>query len=219
MSTKSKRSSGTQHNSRGITQGTTLVGSPSGLPIDEVVDGAGIRRLAVDANITAQNITVAVALDGVDPNGDSVHLVDATSGNKMKVNLDGSLDVNTEVDAADGDNIAIADFSTGAKLKVNADGSINVNGSIISTPVIANIAIPTANIEQSYILPASTKKFRLKARGNAITKLAFTSGQSGTNFITIFPGSVFEETGLNSTITLYFQLSKSSEILEVLSWS
>ena len=33
MSTKSNRSSGTQHNKKGVTQGNTLIGAHSGLPI------------------------------------------------------------------------------------------------------------------------------------------------------------------------------------------
>lgn len=107
MSTKSNRSSGTQHNARGVNQGNTLVGPKSGLPIDEVVDGAGVRRLAVDAQVTTTIGDVQVQLDGVAPDGDSVHIVDNVSGNKMKVNADGSIDSNVEVDATDGDSIMV----------------------------------------------------------------------------------------------------------------
>lgn len=122
MATKSTRSSGTQHNQRGATQGTTLVGQGSGLPIDEIVDSTGVRRLAVDANITASVGSVDVDLDYTD---DSVAIGDPNTNTTLKINPNGSIDANVEVDAADGDNIAISDGTD--TLAVNPDGSINVN--------------------------------------------------------------------------------------------
>jgi len=104
MSTKNK-SAGSQCTPRGFTQGNVLVCHKTGLPIDCVVDSAGIQRLAVDANITAQNIQVEVDLDFYD---DGVHIGDPISGNVLVINPDGSIDANVEVDAADGDNIAIS---------------------------------------------------------------------------------------------------------------
>jgi hypothetical protein len=146
MGTKSNRSSGTQHNPKGVTQGVTLVCHDTGDPIDCIEDINGVKRLAVDAQITATVGNVEVNLDGVNPNGDSVHLVDATTGDMMKVNPDGSLDANVEVDAADGDNIAIHD-SDGDELDIQPDGSINaninVNGiyDVTTNPVPDNIGI------------------------------------------------------------------------------
>lgn len=105
MATKSNRSSGTQHNQRGVTQGNTLVGPKSGLPIDEIVDTGGIRRLAVDANINATIGSVNVDLDYTD---DSVSIGDPNTSTTLKINANGSIDANVEVDAADGDNIAIS---------------------------------------------------------------------------------------------------------------
>jgi hypothetical protein len=125
MGTKSHRSSGSQFNPKGVTQGVTLVCHHTGDPIDCIEDVNGVRRLAVDAQVSATIGEVNVDLNGVDPNGDSVHLVDATTGNKMKVNADGSLDVNIESDAADGDNIAISDGTN--TVVVNPNGSLNVN--------------------------------------------------------------------------------------------
>lgn len=122
MATKSTRSSGTQHNARGVTQGTTLVGPGSGLPIDEIVDSAGKRRLAVDANFTAQTVQATVELD---PTEDGVYIGDPDTGFTLQIEADGSINSNVEVDAADGDNIAIHD-SGGDELAINPDGSINV---------------------------------------------------------------------------------------------
>ncbi len=123
MATKSTRSSGTQHNQRGVTQGNTLVGPRSGLPFDEIVDSAGKRRLAVDANFTAQNVQASVELDF---NEDSVSLGDPDTGAILTIEPDGSINANVAVDAGDGDNIAIHD-AQGDELAINPDGSINVN--------------------------------------------------------------------------------------------
>lgn len=121
MSTKSNRSSGTQHNARGVTQGTTLVDPKTGLPIDTVTDTNGIKRLAVDGNFVAQNVQAFVELEYTE---DSVAIGDEVSGNKLKIEPDGSINANIEVDASDGDNIAIHD-SDGDELQINPDGSIN----------------------------------------------------------------------------------------------
>lgn len=123
MATKGNRSSGTQVTKRGINQGNVLVGPNTGLPIDEVEDSNGVRRLAVDANFTAQNVDAHVELDFEE---DSVAIGDPDSGNVLGIENDGSINANVAVDAADGDNIAIHD-NDGDELAINPDGSINVN--------------------------------------------------------------------------------------------
>lgn len=217
MSTKSNRSSGTQHNQRGVTQGNTLVGPQSGLPIDEIVDNQGVRRLAVDAAVNVElppNLTVDVDYQS----GDSVAIGDPNTNTILKVNPDGSIDTNTEIDAADGDNIAISDGTN--TLNVNPDGSIDVNVSPLTSPLIVNQLVASANTEYSYSFPANTKKFTLRMRGSGRLQLSFTVGQSGTNFITIYPGNTYEEIGLKLTgITAYFQSNKAGETVEILSWT
>lgn len=122
MSTKSTRSSGTQFNARGVTQGNTVVGPRSGLPIDEVVDTNGVRRLAVDAALTLDSVTVDTR--ELRPNTDQVGIGDPESGYTLEILSDGSINANVQVDAADGDNIAISDGTN--TLHINPDGSINV---------------------------------------------------------------------------------------------
>lgn len=134
MSTKSNRSSGTQHTQRGVNQGNVLVDPVSGLPISVVTDNQGKKRLAVDANISLDgaNIDVTVDLDGVGPTGDTVAIVDNVTGNKQKIESDGSINANTEVDAADGDSIAIVGTEDGTPsgtqhtAKIGADGNLRV---------------------------------------------------------------------------------------------
>lgn len=120
----------------------------------------------------------------------------------------------------DGDPVTIVD-DEGDKLDILPDGSlpVTVTAQILTTPNIANVAANVKNTEYSYTFPVSTKKYRIAARGNAKLKLAFNSGESATNFVTIHPGSSYEERGLNASITVYFQSSKDSEVIEILSWS
>lgn len=104
MATKSNRSSGSQHNQRGVAQGTTLVDPKTGFPVC-VKETNGEYRLCVDAQLSVENVNINVDLD---PLGDGVHIGDPNTGYTLVVNADGSLDANVEVDAADGDNIAIS---------------------------------------------------------------------------------------------------------------
>lgn len=105
MGTKSTRSAGTQFTPKGVTQGNILVCPKTGNPIDSVVDGSGITRLAVDASLTVSNVSVNVDVDYTE---DSVHIGDPNTDNTLLINSDGSIDSNVEVDAADGDNIAVS---------------------------------------------------------------------------------------------------------------
>ena len=104
MGTKGK-SPGSQHNPKGVTQGNTLIDPNTGNPVSVIPDTEGNRRLAVDAKITAQVGDVNVELDF---NNDSVQIGDPNTGATLRVEPDGSINTNTEIDAADGDNISVS---------------------------------------------------------------------------------------------------------------
>jgi len=213
MSTVSNRSAGTQKTQRGIAQGNVILDPISGLPVDVIEDSLGKKRLAVDANFTAQNVDANVELDFDE---DSVSIGDATSGNTLAIEADGSINTNVVIDSASGDNIAIVD-SDGNELNVNPDGSLNITLSGIEVPNIQNIDIVSANTEQSYTFPNNTKKFAIGARGNSKLQFSYTSMSS--TFVTIYPGNNYEESGIvASSITIYFQGNKAGDKLEVLSW-
>ena len=105
MATKSFKSSGTQHNQRGVSQGNTLLDPVTGLPVAVIEDSSGVKRLAVDSTLSIDSASIDVDLD---PIGDGVHLGDATTGNTLTVNADGTIDVNVKVDAKDGDSISVS---------------------------------------------------------------------------------------------------------------
>ena len=105
MATKSSRSSGSQHNQRGIAQGNTLVDPVTGFPVCVKEDNNGDYRLCVDAESTLDASGIDIDLD---PIGDGVHIGDATTGDVLTVNPDGSIDVNVQVDAASGDSVSVS---------------------------------------------------------------------------------------------------------------
>jgi hypothetical protein len=126
--TKSKKSSGTIHTPRGVNQGTVLVDPRTGHPIDIIEDGNGIRRLAVDANFTLANVSIDVDLDGTDPNGDTVALVDPDTGDRLQIESDGSINVNCSIDAEDGDNIAISAHPASDQIFQETSDTLTTNG-------------------------------------------------------------------------------------------
>lgn len=124
-----KRSSGTVFTPKGVTQGNTLIDPNTGQPVDVIQDNTGTKRLAVDANITAQVGDLEVNLDA---DNDSVSIGDAASGNLLKVNADGSIDANMELDATSGDSVLVVGTEDGTptgtqhNFKIDSDGNLIV---------------------------------------------------------------------------------------------
>lgn len=89
-----------------------------------------------------------------------------------------------------------------------------------SYPTIANTTMTVANTEYSYAVPANTKKVLIKERsGSSAVKLAYTSGQSGTTYITIPAGSTkYLEGAWLTGITLYFQCADAGKVIETEIW-
>jgi hypothetical protein len=117
------------------------------------------------------------------------------------------------------DSIALADPNTDNFLKINADGSIDVNVGAVTNPSINNFNIPMANTEYNFAFPAGTKRFLIRCRNSSILKFSYISGQSGTVYVTVPAGSSYSEENLSVAPTIYFQSSKPTEVLEILSWA
>jgi len=220
MGTKSNRSSGTQFNPKGMTQGNTLVDPFTGLPIHVITDNAGIRRLAVDANITAQNITVDVNLDS---DNDQVAVEDPDTGAHIKVELDGSINTNVNINAASGDNIAIKD-TDGDELDINPDGSLNVKLLRANTEAITVLNLPTAATEVAFTFPNKTKFYRIRVRNDADeVRLGLNTGDiaSGT-YWTINRGTYItseKEIDFVDNYTIYFESKNKNNVdLEIQYW-
>ena len=89
-------------------------------------------------------------------------------------------------------------------------------GSVDTTAEIFNVTVVTSGTEVSQALPANTKKFILRSRNRSEVQLSYTSGESGTKYLTIRPGATFEDSNLYVAQTLYFQTSKSAETIEII---
>lgn len=92
----------------------------------------------------------------------------------------------------------------------------------VNSPTIVNIPAPLADTEYDFTLPDEVRRYRVRVRdGQAKTKLAFVSGESGTVYWTIDRGSVYEDKDIDASsgITLYFQTSHDDTIIELLYWT
>jgi hypothetical protein len=88
-----------------------------------------------------------------------------------------------------------------------------------STPDIKNITLVSANVEQSVTLETGLRQIMIRNRSpqNAVLKIAFTSGESGTKFITIPKGNSFNLENINfNSKTLYLQSNQDNTIVEIL---
>lgn len=78
-----------------------------------------------------------------------------------------------------------------------------------------NVTLGPVSTEQSQALPADTKYFMVKSRGQSLLQLAFSSTESGTNYITIQANAVFSLPGSFASLTLYFQSPQTGDIVEI----
>lgn len=93
MATKSTRSSGTQITQRGVNQGNVLVDPFTGLPVDVIIDSNGKKRLAVNADITVDEVTVQTR--DLEADKDAVRIEDPITGAHLQVNSDGTASTRT----------------------------------------------------------------------------------------------------------------------------
>lgn len=120
MGTNSNRSSGTQVTPKGMNQGVVLVDPVTGLPINTVSG-----KLDVNASVTA-----TIGDIEIDATTSSVRIQDPNTGAHIKVNVDGSINVDTAIDSAAGDNISIG--NTWKKAIDQASASVTYIG--LATP-------------------------------------------------------------------------------------
>lgn len=84
--------------------------------------------------------------------------------------------------------------------------------------LITNKTLLIDNTEYSHSLQTEVKQLIIKTQSSNMAKLqfSFVINESSTNFITIWPGSVFHVCDLSFTSkTLYIQSNKSSTIIEI----
>lgn len=89
-----------------------------------------------------------------------------------------------------------------------------------TTPVIYNVTMTSADTEYSQELPAQTKKFTFKCRGEYDVKLAFESGESGTTYLTVpSKQNYWDDNIRDASLTLYFQCATAAQVAEIVAWN
>lgn len=89
----------------------------------------------------------------------------------------------------------------------------------ITTPIITNVDAPVAGTEYSYSFQDGSQRFLIQPRTGARLQVAFVAGQSGTQFMSYGPGVTYmEENVILTGVTVYFQLNKPGQTVEILEW-
>lgn len=94
-----------------------------------------------------------------------------------------------------------------------------VGGGVDTTTTIFNVSIINGGVEVSQALPANTKKFIIRSRNKGQIRLAYNSGGTSTAWLTIPVGSSYEDEEYYVSQTLYFQSTKSGDIIEIVAYS
>ena len=100
--------------------------------------------------------------------------------------------------------------------------ALDVNPILPDEPTVVGIPIVTANSEQSYALPITSRCFRIAVReGDANLKVALSPGATNTtDYMLVRRGISYSEFDVDAgTVTLYFQVDKPNRTVEVVSWA
>jgi len=91
----------------------------------------------------------------------------------------------------------------------------------VTTPTLQNVPAALANTEYSITIPAGTKRFELRSRFYGNLKIAYVATQTSTNYWTLEYSNVYSEgdLSLGSPLIIYFQTSRSNDVIEVKTWS
>lgn len=88
------------------------------------------------------------------------------------------------------------------------------------TPRIYNVTLTSANTEYPQTLPTNCRKFSIRPRTSShVIKLAYASGESGSNYVTIDTVFYYEDlVGVNG-LTVYLQSPTAGAIVEIVAWN
>lgn len=102
----------------------------------------------------------------------------------------------------------------------SSGGSVVVDIQGATTPQIDQVSMLLADTEYSFALPTNCRQFQLGLQSDGILKVAYVMGDSGTMYRTIPRYCFYAESDLKlpGTVTLYFQCSKPTQVLEILTW-
>lgn len=111
---------------------------------------------------------------------------------------------------------AVRDQEAGQKLDAVIAA---LGGSADTTATIYNLNIILQGTEYSQALPANTKAFLVRSRNKGRLRLAYTTGGTNADYVTIPTGSSFKDTNFYTSVTLYVQSTKPGDIIEIVAYS
>lgn len=96
----------------------------------------------------------------------------------------------------------------------------SASGVKATAPTLASATIAIANVEQSYALPAGTQWFSIINHDVPELKVAYSVGQSATNYRVVPRGCSTTHPKLDSTasVTIFFQAATAGGRIEFESW-
>lgn len=90
-----------------------------------------------------------------------------------------------------------------------------LGAAVSATTVVYNLAVTLADTEVSQALPSNTKHFILRSRNGAKLRIAYNSGETATDYMTIMPGNNFISEQFYIAQTIYIQSSKANDTVEI----
>lgn len=84
---------------------------------------------------------------------------------------------------------------------------------------IYNLTLTSANTEYSQALPNNARKVMIKCRTSAAMKLSYTSGESGSNYLTIPADQTYWDDHINTVQTVYLQSTTAGVVAEIMVWT
>jgi hypothetical protein len=109
--------------------------------------------------------------------------------------------------------------STGKQV---ADTTVPLTTGIKTAKAIENITAPgVAGTEFTIAMAADVKAYRIRVRGAGKLQIADTTGQTNVTFETVLPGNIHQEESLllAGVTTLFCELNKPSEVIEIVRWT
>lgn len=94
-----------------------------------------------------------------------------------------------------------------------------LGGSVDTTPKNYQVTIALANTEQSFALPANTKKFIIRNIDNSQILFSYeSSGTTSAKFFTIKKNNVFTDNNLYASQSLYFQTPNAGDTIQIITY-
>jgi hypothetical protein len=123
--------------------------------------------------------------------------------------------------------VAYLDEETGQLFFVRGEnGAIKVTGTVTAlaggktTPNSRVVTLANAATEYPIVFPTNCVSFCVSNEAVNVIKASWQSGQTTTNYFTIKPGQIYEESGLVATnLTLYVQSNNANAKLNIVEWT